>query len=237
MNLSIIVPAYNEEKTIRRVLDALQAEVLPAFVQSLEIIVVDDCSKDRTGDIVREYQQTHPHVVYTRHEVNQGKGAGVMTGVKLATGDAVLVQDADMELLPKDIPSLLRAMFDLDLPFINGSRYLPGVPRPVYTYSRYLGNKLFTWFTSVVLNARLTDMACGYKLIERKLFLELGLREKRFGFEAELIIKALRRRRNMVAEVPVHYAPRGVGQGKKLKNSDAFKILWVILKYGVFRVK
>jgi glycosyltransferase involved in cell wall biosynthesis len=215
VRLSIIVPAYNEERTIRKALVALLAEPMPACIESLEIIVVDDCSKDRTADIVEAFRLQHPQVVFVRHAENQGKGAAVLTGANIATGDTLLVQDADMELLPKDIPAMVNAMHLLGLPFINGSRYLPGVPRPVYTYSRYLGNKVFTWITLVLLNARLTDMACGYKLIDKQLFHELNLREKGFGIEAEMIIKALRKRRNQVAEVPVHYSPRGVGQGKK----------------------
>jgi glycosyltransferase involved in cell wall biosynthesis len=233
LNLSVIVPAYNEERTLQRVVEELHRMQLPAFVQQLEIVIVNDCSTDQTKQIAESLAVQYATVKALHHAVNKGKGGAVFTGATAATGDCLIVQDADLELLPKDIPSMLHAMHELQLPFINGSRYMPGVPRPVYTYSRYIGNKVFTWFTSVVLNARLTDMACGYKLIEKKFFLELNLKEKRFGFEAEMIVKALRKRRNLVAEVPVHYTPRGAGEGKKLNNSDAFTILWVIIKYGI----
>ncbi len=237
MIVSVIVPAYNEERTLQRVIDELHTVAMPDFVQALEIIIVNDCSSDTTKHIADTLAERYKGVVAIHHTKNEGKGRALITGAKHATGDCILVQDADMELLPQDIPSMLTAMHELKLPFINGSRYMPGVTRPVYTYSRYLGNKLFTWVTSVILNARLTDMACGYKLIDRKFFFELDLQEKRFGFEAELIIKALRKRRNLVAEVAVHYTPRGAGEGKKLKNTDALKIFWVIIKYGILNKK
>ncbi|MBK6283996.1 MAG: hypothetical protein IPF54_16280 [Draconibacterium sp.] len=128
-------------------------------------------------------------------------------------------------------------MKDLNVQFINGSRYLPGIARPLASYKRYWGNRLFTNLTSVVINVKLTDMACGYKLIHRNLYEKIDLKENRFGFEAELIIKALRIKRNNVAEVPVKYFPRNAGEGKKLNNIDAFKILWTIFKYGVLRFK
>ncbi|MFM7105543.1 MAG: glycosyltransferase family 2 protein, partial [Flavobacteriales bacterium] len=121
--------------------------------------------------------------------------------------------------------------------FINGSRYLPGVYRPLASYRRYLANKFFTWLTSVIINVRLTDMACGYKLFTRSLYNQILLRENRFGFEAELIIKAMRIKRNNIAEVPVRYFPRNEGEGKKLRNTDGFKIMWTIIKYGLLKVK
>ena len=125
---------------------------------------------------------------------------------------------------------------ETNVQFINGSRYLPGVVRPLASYRRYWGNKFFTNLTSILINVRLTDMACGYKLIHRDLYKQINLKEDRFGFEAELIIKALRIKRNNVAEVPVRYFPRNAGEGKKLNNMDALKILWTIVKYGVLRL-
>jgi len=236
LNLSIIVPAYNEGKTLEQVLDALSVLELPECVASFEVVVVDDASADNTQAVGHQYVAApNRPVKVVVHPQNSGKGAAVRTGVEHASGDVILVQDADMELHPMDIPRLLEAMQLTNLPFINGSRYMPGPIRPVFGFWRYYFNRLFTMLTSLIINARLTDMACGYKLIRKDLFQSLALKEERFGFEAELIIKALRLEKRQVAEVPVHYFPRNVQEGKKLRNSDGLRIFWVILKYGLFR--
>jgi len=237
MFLSIIIPAYNEEKTLQAVVEKLRSVVMPSFLEKIEYLIVDDCSSDKTGEIGLNLSNIYEEVRYTRHEVNQGKGGAVHTGFAEALGDTFLIQDADLELSPDDIPALLSAMYDLDIMLVNGSRYLPGPIRPAFAYSRYYFNKLFTWFTSVLLNVKLTDMACGYKLIKRELLEQINLKEKRFGFECELLIKALRLKKTWIAEVPVHYYPRNEGQGKKLKNSDGIRIFWCIIKYGLFRIR
>ena len=158
------------------------------------------------------------------------------TGLENAYGDVYLIQDADLELDPEDIPRMLNAMKDLNVEFVNGSRFLPGIDRPLHSYRRSLGNRFFTFLTSLLVNVKLTDMACGYKLIKKSLLYNFILREDRFGFESELIIKALRVKRNNVAEIPVNYFPRNEGEGKKFKNLDAIKVLWVIIKYGLLRL-
>ncbi len=237
MRLSILVPLFNEEELIVPVLNALLQVQYPAFLESVEVIVVDDRSTDRSYEIAKEYASSQPRVSVHRHERNQGKGAAVRTAAALATGDHLLIQDADRELDPKDIPSMLDAMRTLQVPFINGSRYLPGVLRTQAAYRRYLANRIFTMITSILIDVHLTDMACGYKLLTKELFNKLDLREDRFGFEAELIIKCGRIRRNWIAEVPVHYHPRNMGEGKKLRNSDGLRIFWTIIKYGLLRSK
>jgi hypothetical protein len=128
-------------------------------------------------------------------------------------------------------------MVELNVLFVNGSRYLPGVNRPLFAYNRYLGNKFFSFLTSLLINVKITDMACGYKLITKKLFDQINPQEKRFAIEAELMLKALKIQRNIITEVPVRYLPRNKGEGKKLKNSDAIKVLWKIIKVGVFNLK
>lgn len=237
MKLSIIVPLYNEERDIPIVLNQLAEVNYPSYLESIEFVVVDDHSSDDSFHVVEKYIAGKKSFRLFRHEVNMGKGAAVKTGIKQATGDVFLVQDADLELSPSDIPAMVQAMKELNVQFINGSRYLPGIARPLASYKRYWGNRLFTNLTSVLINVKLTDMACGYKLIHRELYEQIELKENRFGFEAELIIKALRIKRNNVAEVPVKYFPRNAGEGKKLRNMDAFKILWTIFKYGVLRLK
>jgi len=236
MFLSIVIPAYNEEQNIENTLKMVLAVSMPDFVETTEIIIVDDCSNDATWPILTKLQEEFPQVKTLHLERNSGKGAAVKAGFEIASGDVLMVQDADSELLPADIPALLQAMHQLNVQFINGSRYLPGIVRPISSYKRYLANRLFTFFTSLLIDVKFTDMACGYKVIHRELYQKLKIRENRFGFEAELIIKAMRVKRNNVAEVPVNYFPRNNGEGKKLKNSDGFKILWTVMKYGLFRV-
>jgi glycosyltransferase involved in cell wall biosynthesis len=236
VNLSIIVPCYNEEENIGKVLEKLFLLKLPEYVTSMEIIVIDDCSQDNSCQIVETYAKNHSNLKLYRHDRNRGKGAAVHYGFKVAKGDVFLIQDADLELNPDDIPSMIHAMHTLNVEFVNGSRYMPGILRPLSSYRRYLANKFFTYLTAVLINVRLTDMACGYKMVHRNLISKLKLRENRFGFEAELIIKALRIKRNNIVEVPIQYFPRNAGEGKKLNNTDALRILGTIIKYGLFRV-
>ncbi len=236
MYLSIIIPCYNEENNIGKVLDKLYSLTFPECIEAFEVIVIDDHSADDSFKIVEEYAKKYHNLQLYRHEVNNGKGAAVHFGFQVAHGDVFLIQDADLELSPDDIPAMIGAMQKLNVEFINGSRYLPGALRPLSSYRRYLANRLFTFLTSVLINVKLTDMACGYKMIHRNLVQKLQLRKKRFGFEAELIIKALRIKRNNIVEVPVQYFPRNMGEGKKMKNKDALKILWNIIKYGLLKI-
>lgn len=237
VNLSIIIPLYNEEKSIIAVLEQLTKVAYPSFVSNTEIIIVDDKSKDDSFKVVQDFIQGRTNIKLLSHSVNQGKGAAVRTGIINSSGDAILIQDADLELSPSDIPSLLVAMYELKIPFINGSRYLPGVLRTQPAFKRYFANKLFTRITSIFINVHLTDMACGYKLFTRELYDKLNLCEKKFGFEAELLIKCARLRKNWIAEVPVRYFPRNEGEGKKLRNTDGLRILNTIIKYGLFKMK
>lgn len=237
MNLSIIIPLYNEETFIVELLDKLLEIKIPEYITTREIIIVDDFSNDNSYQKAKEYSDNFSDIQVCQHSRNQGKGAAVRTGINKAKGDVFLIQDADLELDPEDIPRMLDTMNRLNVEFVNGSRYLPGVDRPLSSYKRYIGNKFFTFLTSVLINVKLTDIACGYKLIHRNLYNQLKLRENRFGFESELIIKALRVKRNNVAEIPVRYFPRHEGEGKKLKNFDAFRIFRTIIKYGLLRMK
>jgi len=235
--LSIIIPLYNEENLVAEVIRQVYSVQLPAAVTEFEVVVVDDCSSDNSFPVVNAMQATYPGLRILRHDVNKGKGAAVRYGIQEAKGDIFLIQDADLELRPQDIPRMIDCMYELKVEFVNGSRYMEGVNRPLSSYKRYLANKFFTFLTAILINVKITDMACGYKLLHRNLYSHLSLRENRFGFEAELIIKALRVKRNNIAEVPVHYFPRNEGEGKKLRNSDAFKILWTIIRFGLFRAR
>lgn len=235
MKLSIIIPLYNEEKTIGEVIDKLLNISWPENLGSYEIIIVDDCSSDNSYDIALKYTEKHPEILLKRHEINQGKGKAVKTGFEYSSGSLIIFQDADLELDPNDIPYMIEALINLDVDMVNGSRYLAGKIRPCYNYRRYLANKFFTRLTAILINVQLTDVACGYKLVKRRLFEDIHFKENRFGFEAELIIKALKRGANKTAEVPVSYFPRNKGEGKKLNYMDGFRILKTIIKYGIFK--
>lgn len=234
MTLSVIIPAFNEEKYIADTLIEVYALKYPAEIDKAEVIVIDDCSKDRTPDILKELKATYPDLIVHRNEKNMGKGASVKKGFELSLGDLIFIQDADSELSPSDIPRMLNALLELKIEFVNGSRYLPGIVRPVISYKRYFANRFFTFLVSFLSNAKLTDIACGHKLIHRNLLEKIPIRSKRFGFEAEVMIKALKIKKNNIAEVPVMYRPRSVREGKKLKSSDGIKILFTILRYEFF---
>ena len=225
---------FNEQESIGKVIHQLLALQFPVFVENVEFIVVDDCSSDNSLSIVRKISAQNAQVMAIRNEKNLGKGASVRKGIENSKGDTILVRDADLELSVNDIPYMIQAMDDLNVEFINGSRYMAGINRPLVSYRRYLANRFFTFLTSVLINVKLTDMACGYKLFKRSLYDQIKLKENRFGFEAEILIKALRIKPNNIAEVPVHYFPRQKDGGKKLKNIDGIKILWAIFKYGLF---
>lgn len=233
--LSIIVPLYNEAGLISEVIQRLNAVKLPDVVSQYEIIVVDDCSADDSFQVVSNLAGMQSNLTVLKHDRNQGKGAAVRTGIQHARGNLFLIQDSDLELTPSDIPRMVECMHELNVEFVNGSRYMAGVNRPLSSYKRYMANRFFTALTAILINVRITDMACGYKLIHRNLYDKINLRENRFGFEAELIIKAMRIKKNNIAEVPVRYFPRNEGEGKKLRNSDAFKILWTIIRYGLLK--
>jgi glycosyltransferase involved in cell wall biosynthesis len=239
LKLSIVIPVYNEEDLVLQVLEKLEKVDYPDFLEGREYIVVDDCSSDKTKEKVADWVKKNweSNCTIYSHQINQGKGAAVRTGIGLSKGDTILIQDADLELSPDDIPLMLQSMRDLRIEFVNGSRYMPGIIRPLYSYRRYYLNKLFTRIASVLINVRLTDLACGYKLFTKRIFEGIELTENRFGFEAELLIKVARKKMTLIAEVPVHYFPRNVGEGKKIRNIDGLRILWVIIKYGLFRMK
>jgi len=161
MVLSIIIPIYNEIDFIEEVFRQLVNVGMPGFVSDIEYIVVDDFSQDGSYQKVLELSENNKNIQVFRHPANKGKGAAVKTGIKNSSGDVILVQDADLELNPKDIPRLLNSMEELKVDFINGSRFMPGLNRPLYSYRRYLANRFFTFLTSVLINVKLTDMACG----------------------------------------------------------------------------
>jgi len=236
MTIDIVIPLYNEEELIVQVLDLLDEVKFPDFISSRKIIIVDDGSSDKSFQVVKTYIEKNPdRYSLLQMDKNSGKGAAVRRGINSGTGDLIFIQDADLELYPHDLPGMIQVMKSLNVEFVNGSRYLPGIPRPLASYRRYLANRFFTWLTSIFINVKLTDVACGYKLFTRELYNKLHLKENRFGFEAEIILKALKIKKNNITEVPVNYFPRNEAEGKKFKSMDAIKMLVTIFRYAFFK--
>ncbi|MCC6569237.1 MAG: glycosyltransferase family 2 protein [Anaerolineales bacterium] len=223
MNLSIVIPVYNEEHNIREILRRVQATKL-----AKEIVVVDDGSQDGTREILKKLDGKGK-VRVILHERNKGKGAAVVTGLNAAQGDVLLIQDADLEYDPRDYPVLLQPIREGVADVVYGSRFLGG-PHRVTMFWHLVANKLLTLMTNILYNTILTDMETGYKVFRRKVIEEMKLRAKRFDFEPEFTAKVLKRNYR-IFEVPISFNPRDYSQGKKIKLRDAFEAVWTLLKY------
>ena len=223
MNLSVIIPVYNEEHNIREIIKRVQAAKL-----AKEIIVVDDGSKDRTREILKK-MDGRGKVRVLFHENNKGKGAAVVTGINSAKGDILLIQDADLEYDPRDYPSLLQPIHEGVADVVYGSRFLGG-PHRVTMFWHLVANKLLTFMTNILYNTILTDMETGYKVFRRKVIEDMKIRALRFDFEPEFTAKVLKRHFR-IFEVPISFNPRDYSQGKKIGLKDAFEAVWSLLKY------
>jgi glycosyltransferase involved in cell wall biosynthesis len=223
MNLSVVIPVYNEVKHIGEILRRVQSTNLPK-----EIIVVDDGSQDGTRDALQQLDgQEAVRVIL--HERNQGKGAAVMTGLRAAQGDVLLIQDADLEYDPRDYPTLLRPIEEGLADVVYGSRFL-GAPHRVTMFWHMIANKMLTLMTNILYNTILTDMETGYKVFRREVIQGINIRARRFDFEPEFTAKVLKRN-HRIFEVPISFNPRDYSQGKKIKLKDAFEAVWTLLKY------
>jgi len=229
MKLSIVIPIYNEAATILELLSLVEAINVG---MDKELVLVDDCSRDGTRDILRKVAQDHPHWRVLLHEVNQGKGAALRTGFAAATGDFVLIQDADLEYDPRDYPLLLRPLTENRADVVFGSRFQGGGPHRVCFFWHYLGNKFLTTFSNMMTNLNLTDMEVCYKVFRREVLQTLQLRENRFGFEVEITAKVAKGKWR-IFEVPISYYGRSYEEGKKITWKDGFRALWCIVKYRV----
>jgi glycosyltransferase involved in cell wall biosynthesis len=227
MKLSIIIPVYNEESTVERLIEAVQA--VETGLEK-ELIVVDDCSGDRTRDIVEELKNRHANIRLLRHERNQGKGAALRSGFAAATGDILLIQDADLEYDPQEYPHLLKPLLDGHADVVFGSRFLGGGPHRVVFFWHSVGNMLLTTLSNMMTNLNLTDMEVCYKVFRREVMKNLTIRENRFGFEPEITAKVARGKWR-IYEVPIAYYGRDYAEGKKITWKDGFRALWCILKY------
>ena len=225
MNLSVIIPVYNEAHNINEILKRVQATKLPK-----EIIIVDDGSKDGTRDILTKLSGKKK-VRVILHERNQGKGAAVVTGLKAAKGDVLLIQDADLEYNPRDYPVLLQPIEEGVADVVYGSRFLGG-PHRVTMFWHLVANKLLTFMTNILYNTILTDMETGYKVFRREVIDGMTIKAKRFNFEPEFTAKVLKSK-HRIFEVPISFNPRDYSQGKKIKLKDAFEAVWTLLKYRI----
>jgi glycosyltransferase involved in cell wall biosynthesis len=227
MKLSIVIPVYNEAATIAQLVAWVRAVEVG---MEKEILLVDDCSRDGTREVLRKMDADHADLKVLFHEVNRGKGAALRTGFAAATGDIVLIQDADLEYDPKEYPRLLQPILDGHADVVFGSRFLGGGPHRVVYYWHYLGNKLLTTLSNMTTNLNLTDMEVCYKVFKREVIQSIPLKENRFGFEVEITAK-LARRKLKIYEVPISYYGRDYAEGKKIGWKDGFSAIRCIVKY------
>ena len=234
--LSIIIPAYNEGPTISKILDRVRTVQLINKVEK-EVIIVNDCSTDDTEAAIQQYQQEHPEInlLYYKHEVNQGKGAALHTGIQQATGEFLIIQDADLEYDPEEYNILLHPVLRGQADVVYGSRFMGGKPHRVLFFWHSIGNKLLTFLSNAFTNLNLTDMETCYKLFKTPVVQNLKLKEKRFGFEPEVTAKVSRVPGIRIYEVGISYYGRTYEEGKKIGWKDGVRAIYCILKYGIFK--
>ena len=229
MKLSIIIPCYNEEKTIKIIIE----KVLKFNLYEKEIIIIDDCSIDSSRQIIKKLSLENSNIKYFFLEKNLGKGAALSKGFFEASGDIILTQDADLEYDPSDYPKLLKPFIDTDADIVYGSRFLGGDYVRLHFFWHFLANKLLTLMTNLVTNLNMSDMETGYKVFKSSVIKSIKIKEKSFGVEPEITVK-LAKKKLVFYEVPISYRGRSYEEGKKITLKDAFVALFCIFKYRFF---
>jgi glycosyltransferase involved in cell wall biosynthesis len=236
--LSIIIPAYNEEKTIHLILDKIYTVELINDLKK-EIIIVNDCSTDSTVEVINKYIAAHAEmdIKLFSHPVNKGKGAAIRKGIELATGDFVIIQDDDLEYDPEDYNRLLKPALTHNAYVVYGSRFAEGNPHRILFFWHTTGNKLLTFLSNMLTNFNLTNMETDYKLFRADIIKGITLREDRFGFEPEVTAKIARIANLRLYEVGISYYGRTYSEGKKIAWKDGFRAIYCIIKYNFFKHK
>jgi len=236
--LSIVIPAYNEGRTIHRILDKIKAVELIHGIQK-ELIIVNDFSKDNTEEAILAYKKANPDlpISYHKHEKNKGKGAALHTGIDKATGDFIVIQDADLEYDPQEYNILLQPITDDFADVVYGSRFMGGKPHRILFFWHSIGNKMLTAASNAMTNLNLTDMETCYKMWRSELVKSVNLKEQRFGFEPEVTAKVSRIPNVRIYEVGISYYGRTYEEGKKINWKDGVRAIYCIMKYNIWSKK
>ena len=229
INLSVVIPCYNEERTISVIVERIKAQKNLL----IEIIIIDDHSNDNTLNELSKIAHIYPDIKIVRHKKNMGKGSALKSGIKLATGNIILIQDADLEYNPNDYKNLLQPFLETDADVVYGTRFKGGSYVRLHFFWHYLANKILTTLTNVVTNLNMSDMETGYKLFKSEVIKKINLKENSFGIEPEITVK-LAKNKFIFYEVPLSYNGRSYQEGKKITFLDAIKAIFCIFKYRFF---